>query len=447
MRKILVMLILIFLISLVFVNAEKVDVADNIKKYILDNYKEIKFTETSVIFYYNPNICPDCEESKRIIDGLIGEGYSIPITTDYFTSLSAGSLAICLNDYSTRINIKPEEIKDYADYCKNFKMPEEGIFSVVPKKENGEGELSVMSLMGLEYKAVDEDIAYILPWPGGDFIVSLDNNNPKIRAMSQQKRDQLMDKVESFVFNRVWGSTSKYDAELNNEEDRIIKEMNSLGHEEEGKKIFTSEELKRNQELFEEFQKVQKIHDEFRALEQRASDEDNIDLLKDYFEPYEGEVVDGFTIRKGDKSQTDVDFINVPKERPKNLPAEYYDFLDKRKAKEGGWADTILIFAQIDSAYVFAEDETPETQPEETLTEEKTIEEKPAVEEQPVTGFKKLTSFIKKWFSIGPSEEETLPEQPPEQPEQPKEEKLSKKIWCKILHPFSNKRYMACLAG
>lgn len=438
MRKILSILILIFLVGLIAVNAEKVDIANSIKEYILDNYKEIKLTETSIIFYYNPDICPDYEASKSIIEGLVSEGYNIPITIDYFTSLSAGSLAICMNDYSTRINIKPEEIKEYADYCKNFKVPSGGIFTVVPKKEKEEGELNVMSLMGLEYKAVDEDIAYILPWPGLQygFTASLDNNNPKVREMSQQERDNLMFKVESFVINRVWGSTHKYGRELINKEDEFLEEINSLG----------SEDMKKKEELYEEVLKIRKAREELNALEQRAIDETNMDLLKDYSEPYEGEVVDGFTIRKGDKSQTDVDFINVPKERPKNLPAEYYDLLDKRKAKEGGWADAILIFAQIDSAYVFAEDEKPETQPEETLTEdeEKTIEEKPAVEEQPVKGINRITNSIKKLFAGEPEKTEETPQQQPGQPEK-EDEKFLKKVLCKILHPFSNERYTACL--
>jgi len=397
MKKIIYALMIVFMISAIFVSAEKVDVSESIKEYILDNYKEIKLTSTSIIFYYNPNTCVDCEESKSIIEGLVGEGYSIVITTDYFTRLSAGSLAICMNDYSTRINIKPEEIKNYADYCKNFKVPEEGIFSVVPKKEKEEGEVNVMSLMGLDYRAVDEDIVYVLPWKISreGFLISLDNNNPKVREMSPEEQSQLMIKVKIFVSNRVFGSLSEYGRELVKKEDEFLDEINRLGPEDMNKK----------EELYEEVLKIRDTRKDLNALEQKARDEGNLDLLKDYFEPFEDEIVDDFIIRKGDVSQTDVDFINVPKEPPKNLPLEYYDLLDKRKAKEGGWDETILIFAQIDSAYVLVEDEKPEIQPVDTLTEEKLVVEElvsvpqETITEEPVTGLKRITTPIKNFFA------------------------------------------------
>lgn len=436
MKKTLILLMLVFLVGLVTVSAEQVDIGQEVIDYIIDNYKDIAFTPDSVILYCNPSIL-NCEEFKRVINDL---NYgNIFMTNGYFTQLSAGSLAICLNDYSTRRNIKSGEVKNYADYCKNFQAPSEGILSILPKVE----ERRFMKYVKLPESSLNEDIVYVTPVKGHHpgFGIYFDYNNPKIHAMSPEEQVNLMDKAEKFVHNRTWESFYKNIRELEIEDDKLYEEKSSLTT------LSTPEAVARLAEISERRTEIERSMQTLRSLYEKAYDEGDIELLKDYSLPYEGEVIDGFTLKKGWVPQPEYSF-----------PEKLSEFFELQGPYEG------VIVENLEKVYVFIEEPSqvkPETLTEEKLTEEPKVEEpvveekpvteeQPVVEEQPVTGLKRITNSLKELFFGKSVEEETSQEkQPPEQPEQPKkeEEKLSNKILCKLLHPFSKERYASCLAG
>lgn len=394
MRKILSILTLVFLVGLVAVNAEKVDISRNMKNYILGNYKQIKLMDESLLFYYNPNVCTDCEESKKVINDLIGQGYSIYTTTNYLTTLSISSLAMCMNDYSTRVDIKPGEIKDYADYCKTFVMPSGGIFSLVPKKEKTETEIILEP-------ANYEDIIYITI--GGDdwcFIVNHDTYNPKIQAMGSQELQNLIENVRLFVMGKVWDPFNKLGVELQQEEYNLYKEKESLTS------LSTPESDARLTEINKRITEIDESQQKLRNLYNQVMEDCNLDLLKDYSSPFEGEVVDGFTLKVGTPPQ--------PK-YPKNIEEFFFS------EREEDYGDQI-IYGRLSDVYIFVEDEAK--QKSIPAEEKPATEEELVVEEQPVTGINRIINPIKKLFTGEPEKAEEIPQQQPEQPvEQPKEEK------------------------